>query len=46
MGVAGYKTRVLFGDARWSHPTWTAGVGGMARTPETPRRAPVEARGE
>jgi len=33
MGLAGYKTRVLFGDRRWSHPTWTPDIGDPAARP-------------
>ncbi len=42
MGLAGYKARVLFGDRRWAHPTWTPAAGGAA-PPDPPEHAPAEA---
>jgi peptidoglycan/xylan/chitin deacetylase (PgdA/CDA1 family) len=45
MGIAGYKARVLFGDRRWAHPTWTPAAGSAAEPPDPPGRASAEVRG-
>lgn len=45
MGPAAYKTRLLFGDRRWSRASWEPGAGDASRVRDPPEPASAEAGG-